>query len=60
MRGDPAQGPVPKTMLHTPLGNPASLKTLHNKYAVTDVNSDGLQTAVHPNAKQGAIFHVNK
>ena len=60
VKGDPAFGPVPNTILTTPFGNPASTMTSHNLKAVTEVNSLGLQTAVQPYAMQGAIFHVKR
>ena len=44
----------------TPSGRPALRKVSHNKYAVIEVNSLGLQTQVHPAAIHGAIFQLSK
>ncbi len=52
--------PLPKTMLHTPLGKPALLSTVPSMYAVSGVSSEGLATTVFPTANAGAIFQVNR
>src|SRR5688572_4352937 len=56
----PAFGPSPWIIFKTPSGNPASMQSFENKYAVIGVSSDGLATTVQPAANAGAIFHVNK
>src|SRR5262245_44735522 len=56
----PAFAPRPCTMFNTPLGKPASTQSFENKKAVMGVSSEGLPTTVHPAAKAGAIFQVNK
>ena len=56
----PTFGPVPWTMLSTPLGNPASRQSSHKRYAVIGVSSLGLAMAVFPTAIAGAIFQLNK
>lgn len=49
----------PTTTLMTPLGRPASLKSLVMYMAVKGVSSEGLITTVLPAARAGAIFHEN-
>src|SRR5213082_443091 len=56
----PTFGPVPCTILRTPLGNPASAQISHNRYAVIGVSSLGLAMAVLPTAMAGAIFQLSK
>src|ERR1700757_53163 len=56
----PTFGPVPCTMLRTPLGKPTSRQTSQSKYAVTGVSSLGFAMAVLPTAIAGAIFQLNK
>src|SRR6266436_712112 len=46
----PTFGPVPCTILSTPLGNPASRVISHSMYAVIGVSSLGLAMAVLPTA----------
>ena len=56
----PAVGPTPNTMLHTPEGSLAWVRTSQSMKAVIEVNSEGLQTHVLPKARQGAIFQVRR
>jgi hypothetical protein len=59
-KADPVVGPSPKTMLMTPGGNSAWRKISHKRNADMDVTSEGFATAVHPKARQGLIFQVNR
>src|ERR1043166_1762405 len=56
----PTFGPVPWTMLSTPLANPASTQTSHDRETVIVVTSLGFAIAVFPTAIAGAIFQLNK
>eukprot|EP01139_Manchomonas_bermudensis_P009730 Amastigsp_a339490_9.p7 type:complete len:103 gc:universal Amastigsp_a339490_9:690-998(+) len=58
--GAPHDGPVPKTMLTTPGGTPASLSSAQSMCAVSEVNSDGLHTHVLPAAMHGAILNESR
>ena len=58
--GSPVFAPNPCTIFKTPLGKPASMHILLNKYAVIGVTSEGFATTVLPDAKAGAIFQVSK
>src|SRR5690606_29061535 len=52
--------PKPWTKLTTPSGTPASLQSSTRRVAVIGVNSAGFITAVLPDARHGANFHVNR
>src|SRR5690554_880132 len=56
----PAVCPNPCTIFKTPFGKLMSSITLHNKYAVYGVTSEGFATTQFPVAIAGAIFHENK
>lgn len=46
------------TIFKTPGGSPTDLAMAPNSSALRGVNSLGFKMAVHPAAKQGAIFQV--
>ena len=50
--------PNPVTILTTPGGNPASLKSSANLQAETGVYSAGFKIMVHPHARAGANFQI--
>ena len=47
-------------MLKTPFGNPISLITSANRFAVSGVNSDGFAITQFPITNAGATFHDNR
>ena len=55
-RSDGAGRIYPTMMFTTPLGRPASLKSLVMYMAVSGVSSEGLRTTVQPVARAGATF----
>ncbi len=55
----PTSAPNPVTTLTTPGGRPASSRTATSWSVLTEVNSDGLITTVHPAASAGASFHAS-
>lgn len=57
--GSPTLDPVPKTILITPGGKPASTKACMRAKAVAEVISLGLQTTVLPHASAGANLKDN-
>jgi len=60
VRASPAaSGPKPWTTFRTPSGSPASAQISASFQAVTGLCSAGFSTAVHPNARAGATFHVS-
>ena len=56
--GSPTSRPVPCTMLSTPAGMPASIASSPSRAALMGLSSLIFSTAVLPNARQGAVFHV--
>src|SRR5579884_1675484 len=55
--GPPASGPKPATMLTTPLGTPASVRTRTRLKVDNGVSCAGLITQVLPQTKAGRSFH---
>src|SRR5699024_12691080 len=56
----PASGPVPCTILSTPIGKPTFLQISLNKYAEIGVTSLCLAKTQFPVSRGGAIVQVNK
>jgi hypothetical protein len=53
-RALPTSGPKPVTTLKTPAGRPACSARAANSSVLTEANSDGFTTTVHPAARAGA------